>query len=260
MFLSKKEREHRILQGLGQSADALKARVGSTKTDGSALTLTAGETAIKKTYNNRFSIPLDFEFFKNHPLYPYGLQEDLYVTIQLNSPSKVMLVTSDADATYKISDLTLECDIIVDESYAETIASIYRNIDIPYTLITCNKHLSLSKKDTTWPISIFTNATNLRGILLLFKEPQTNFSNKNEQFYNPSIKKVMISVAGDTNQLYKGGILPRHVFNELKKYFYNNHSDIKDEDFLTTKYGLWIDFRSSQENALHGSGKENKGR
>ena len=84
-------------------------------------------------------------------------------------------------------------------------------------------------------------------------------ANKNEQFYNPSIKKVMISVAGDTNQLYKGGILPRHVFTELKKYFYKNHSDIKDEDFLTTKYGLWIDFRSSQENALHGSGKKIKG-
>ena len=30
------------------------------------------ENAIKKTFDKRFAIPFDFDFFK-HPVYPYGL-------------------------------------------------------------------------------------------------------------------------------------------------------------------------------------------
>ena len=68
LCLSKKEREEKLLQGI-QSATALKARVGATKADGTALTVTTEENAIKKTVSNRFLIPLDFHFFK-HPTYP----------------------------------------------------------------------------------------------------------------------------------------------------------------------------------------------
>ena len=48
LFLSKKEREERLLQDI-QPANGLKARVGAKKTDGTALTLTTQENAIKKT-------------------------------------------------------------------------------------------------------------------------------------------------------------------------------------------------------------------
>ena len=75
LYLSKQEREEKLLQGI-QSATGLKARVGATKPDGTALTITTEENAIKKTVSNRFLIPLDFDFFK-HPTYPYGLREIL---------------------------------------------------------------------------------------------------------------------------------------------------------------------------------------
>ena len=42
------------------------------------------EIAIKKMLDKRFAIPLDFDFFK-HPVYPYGLKEDLIVRFELNS-------------------------------------------------------------------------------------------------------------------------------------------------------------------------------
>ena len=51
-YLSEKEREERLFQGI-QSVNGLKARVGAKKADGS----------IKKTFDKRFSIPLDFDFF-----------------------------------------------------------------------------------------------------------------------------------------------------------------------------------------------------
>ena len=87
--MSEKEREEKLLQGT-QSANGLKARLGGKKSDGTALTLTTQENTIKKTFDNRFAIPLDFEFFK-HPVYPYRLKEDLIVRLELNSSEKVIL-------------------------------------------------------------------------------------------------------------------------------------------------------------------------
>ena len=95
--------EERLLQGI-QPAIGLKAQLGTKKSDGTALTLTTQENLIKKTYDKRFAIPLDFDFF-NHPVYPYGLKEDLTIMIELNS-AKVILCTGDTNAIYKISDIS----------------------------------------------------------------------------------------------------------------------------------------------------------
>ena len=73
LYLSKKEREEKLLQGM-QSANGLKARVGTKKADATALTMTIQKNAIKKTIDKRFAIPLDFDFFK-HPVYPYELKK-----------------------------------------------------------------------------------------------------------------------------------------------------------------------------------------
>ena len=57
------------------------------------------------------------------------------------------------------------------------------------------------------------------------------------------------------HQIYPGGILSRDIFPEAKKYFYKQDSDITWSEFLTTKFGLWIDSRSSTDMVLHGSGR-----
>ena len=71
LYLSEKECEEKLLQGR-QSATGLKVRVGAKKGDGTAAVVTTQENVIKKTFDKRFTIALDFDFFK-HPLYPYGL-------------------------------------------------------------------------------------------------------------------------------------------------------------------------------------------
>ena len=114
--MSEKEREEKLLQGI-QSANALKA-------DGTVLSVTTQENAIKKTFDKKFVIPLDLDFFK-HLVYSYGLKEDLIVGVELNSPEKVILWTVDTAATYKFSDISLEYDVIFDELYATTIGELY---------------------------------------------------------------------------------------------------------------------------------------
>ena len=97
LYLSKKEREERLLQGI-QSVNGLKTRFCAKKADGTALTVTDQENTIKKTLDNRFAIFLDFHFF-NHPAYPYGLKEQLIVRTELNLSEKVILCTRDSSAT-----------------------------------------------------------------------------------------------------------------------------------------------------------------
>ena len=72
-YLSQKESEKKLLQGI-QPANGLKVRPDAKKADGTALTIMTQENAIKKTFDKRFAIPLDFHFFKN-PVYAMDLKK-----------------------------------------------------------------------------------------------------------------------------------------------------------------------------------------
>ena len=145
LYLSEKEREEKLLQGI-QSVNELKARLGAKKVDGTALPVTTQENAIKKTFDKRFAISLDFDFFK-HPVYPYGLKERLFVRTELNSSEEVILCTGDTNATYELSEIFLEYDAIFDEPYATTIGEMYTGTtSIPYTEVTSIHCQTLAKK------------------------------------------------------------------------------------------------------------------
>ena len=202
--------------------------------------------------NIGFAIPLDFDFLK-HPVYPNGLKEDLIVRLELNSLEKVILCTGDTSATYKLSDISLEYDAIFDEPYDTTIGEIYTGTtSIPYTKVTSIHYQTLSKKDTTWKIDVNNlSVHSLQGLLLLFLDKRDDFVNKNEEFYNSSIKKILTTINGMPHQLFAAGqrYLPR-----VKNLFLQKKL-VTWEEFLRTKSGLWIDTHLSTNNTLHGSGR-----
>ena len=219
LYLSEKEREKKLLQGI-RSVNGLKTQVGAKKVDSTALTVTTQENAIKKTLDKRFAIPLDFDFFK-HPVYPYGLKEDLIVRLELNSSEKVILCTGDTNATYKLLDISLEYDAIFDEPYATSIGEMYTGTtSIPYTKVTSIHYQTLSKKDTSWKIDLNNlSIQSLQGLLLLFRDKRGDFANKNEEFYNPSIKKILVTINCLFHQLFAAGLQAREIYPELKKKF-----------------------------------------
>ena len=206
LYLSKKESEEKLLQGI-QLANGLKARMGAKKTDGTALTMTTQENAIKKTFDKRFSIPLDFDFFK-HLVYPYSLKEDLTVRLELDSLEKVILCTGDTSATYKFSEISLEYDAISDQPYTTTIGVMYTGTTLlPYTKLTLIHYQTLSEKDTTWKIDLNNlSVCSLQGLLSLFFDKRDDFVNKNEELYNPSIKKNLRTINGMPHQLFAAGL------------------------------------------------------
>ena len=197
--------------------------MGAKKADGTELTMTTQENVIKKTFDKRFAIPLDFDFFK-HPVYPYGLKVDLIVRLELNLSEKVILCTGDVNATYKLSNISSEHDAIFDEPYATTIGEMYTGTtSIPYTKVTSIHYQTLSKKDTTWKIDMNNlSVHSLQGLLLLFLDKHDDFANKNEEFYNPNIKKILTAINGMPHQLFVAGLQARHLFRDKKGIFTGN--------------------------------------
>ena len=57
----------------------------------------------------------------------------------------------------------------------------------------------------------------LQGLLLIFLNKRDNFANKNEEFYNPSIKKILVTINGIPHQLFVAALQARDIYPELKK-------------------------------------------
>ena len=190
-------------------------------------------------------------------MYPYVLKENLIVRFELHSFEKAILCTGDTSATYKLSDISLEYDAIFDEPYATAIGLVYNGtMSIPFTKLELIHYHTLSKKDTIWKIGLNNlSVCLLQGLLLLFLDKRGDFANKNEEFYNRSVKKISVTINWMPHQLFAAGLQVRDIYPELKKYFYKENSNVTWEEYLTTKFGLWIDTGSSTDNALHGSSR-----
>ena len=106
----------------------------------------------------------------------------------------------------------------------------------------------------------------LRGILVLFEEEKP-FVRDTSKFYNPKIPKVSVTVEGKPNQLYPQGMRSFEQYDETHKYFAEGKQrdneaqkqlqlyDLSLGEYLVNKYALWLDFRTIDENELHGTGR-----
>ena len=151
----------------------------------------------------------------------------------------------------------LEYDAIFDEPYATTISEMYVKTSIPYTKVELIHYQTLSKQGTIWKIDVNNlSISSLQGLWLLFLDKRDDFANKNKEFYNPSIEKILVIVNRDPHQLFMAGLQVRDIYPELKIFSCKEHSNVTWEEFLTTKFALWIDTRSSIDNTLHGSSRE----
>ena len=109
----------------------------------------------------------------------------------------------------------------------------------------------------------------LKGILVLFEEEQS-YTRDTSKFYNPKIQKASVIVEGKPNQLYTQGMRSLAQYDEICKYFAegkqrdNDANEIQKHlqlynlslgEYLVNKYALWLDFRTIDENELHGMGR-----
>ena len=149
------------------------------------------------------------------------------------------------------------------------ISDEYQSMVLLYDRILRHKQIPVNKKDTIWNWTFNTPCKSLKGILVLFEQGK-QFSRDTSKFDNPKIQKVSVIVEGKPNQLYTQGMRSFEQYDEICKYFTegkqkdNNAYEIQKHlqlydlsvgEYLVNKYALWLDFRTIDENFLHGTGR-----
>ena len=231
--------------------------------------------AISEVLGNRFHIPLDFELLSTTaPFHQSSLSDQLEYQITFNDYSDVINTSEGASATYNIQNICLEYEKVTDQRLAEAIRSQYGRDKkvIFYERVLRYTTQRKCKSDKMWNFGINVPARSMKGILMLFKEPESPFSRNTEVFYNPKIEKVSVTIEGVPNKLFSQGMLPYQHWDEIKKYFSSSPgikilepiaskvikdlclADVSFGEYLTKKYALWLDLRTTDDEELHGSG------
>ena len=225
------------------------------------------DKAIADAYRNKFIIPLDFEMLDSAArYYQAGLGNRLCNEIMFNNYNQVINSSvASPDATYKITDISLEYEIVTQPDLARSIKSEYDEMALLYYRILRHRKIIVNKSDTVWNWAFNTPCKSLKGILVLFEEEKA-FARDTSKFYNPKIQKGSIIVEGKPNQLYVQGMRSFEQYDEICKYFTEGRLandvqaqlqlyDVSLGEYLVNKYALWLDFRMIDENELHGTGR-----
>ena len=214
------ERRNAIFQGIveaeGQTENAIKHRINATDKANNAK-----DQTVASIYDNRFCIPLDFEILETSlPLYQYGLGSRLTYELTFADYSDVIKST-DPDATYTISNISLEFDTIINASLASQIRTEYMKRSILYDRILRARIIPLNKSDTSFSVDINSPSKSLKHVLLIFTQERsaTKFARDTEEFYNPKITKVEVTMEGVPNELYAQNMEYRHQYDETVRHF-----------------------------------------
>ena len=263
------ERRNAIFQGIveadGQTGNAIKHRINAGDKANNAK-----DQTVASIYDNRFCIPLDFEILESSlPLYHYGLGSRLTYELTFADYSDVIKST-DPDATYTISNISLEFDTITNASLASQIRTKYMKSSILYDRILRAHIIPLNNSDTSFSVDINSPSKSLKGVLLIFTNERsaTKFTRDTEEFFNHKITKVEVTVEGVPNELYAQNMEYRHQYDEIVKHFAEGRlkedgaiqkdlqlHNVNIASYYTDKYALWLDFRTIDDNRLHGSGR-----
>ena len=128
--------------------------------------------AIADAYGNKFIIPLDFEMLDiSAPYYQAGCRNRLCYEITLNNYNQVINSTvASPDAKYKITDISLEYEIVSQPTLARSIKAEYDEMVLFYNRALRHRQIIVNKSDMTWNWSFNMPCKSLKGILVLFEE------------------------------------------------------------------------------------------
>ena len=223
------------------------------------------DKAIADAYRNKFIIPPDFEMLDSAaPYHQAGLRNRLCYEITFNNYNRV-IKSSKTDATYQITDISLEYGIVTQPDLARSVRSAYQSMALLYDRILRHRQLAVNKSDTMWDWSFNMPCKSLKGILVLFEEEKP-FGRDMSKFYNPGIQTVSVTIECKPNQLYSQGMRSFEQYDEAGKCFAEGRLandvqaqlqlyDISLGEYLVNKYALWLDFRTIDENELHKTGR-----
>ena len=256
LFLSRDKRANMLREGI-QSDDLNKIRsgAGDKKTSG-----VDAENKLNTVYGTKYRINLDHPILSDHGVfYPQALHNDLLFELTLAPANQVVKGSDASKLGYKLENIQLEYEVIRSKSLADETLSTYRSgKEFAYDLIMRERVVPITRgSDTRLNLLVNPQRRSLKGILLLFINPFIAGARDTEQFFNPDITKVKVTVNGVPNRVYNEGISGSDMWQELTRHFKpQEQPNMTLTKYLTdNKFGLWIDLRSMADTTMHASGQ-----
>ena len=189
LWNTKSEKRNAIHQGIiSTDGDLTPNCMKLRKNVGDKSTTPTKDNAIAEAYRNNFIIPLDFEMLDSvMPYYQAELRNRLMNYELLFNNYNRVINSSKTDATYKITDISLEYDIVTQPELARSIRSEYDKMVLLYDRVIQHGQIPMNKSDTKWNWSFNNTCKSLKGMLLLFEEEKP-FIRDMSKFYNPKIE------------------------------------------------------------------------
>ena len=155
LWKTKSEKGNAIRQGIistdGCTENCIKLRINAGNKDATSVQ----DKAIGDAYGNKFIIPLDFAMLDSAaPYYQAGLRNRLCYQITFNDYNRVAKsrVSSPKvpDAKYKITDISLEYEIVTQPNLTRSIRSKYQHMALLYDRILRRRKIIVNRSDTVW--------------------------------------------------------------------------------------------------------------
>ena len=229
--------------------------------DDSATTSGKDNDVLLEKNNKTLKIKMRKVLEGHGPIAPYDLS-DIEYQFTLPKTEEIMVAqTGQKLADYKLTDMNLEFETIEGEDLANSVRSVFtEGMDLWYDHTT---HLTTDEwaKDSTFnSINISVPRESMKAVVLLFTKKNSTDS---EEFCNAEVESARVMIEGNPNSVYSEGMPRSQVYEEALRFFGSqkdkNNDNLKEIDFLKSKYCVVIDMRTvDEENVVH-SGRHLKG-
>ena len=168
----KTKRHNVVFQGTVNAGSQMKNAI-EHRINASDKASNASDETMASIFDNRFCIPLDFEILESSlPLYQYGLGSRLTYELTFADYSDVIKATN-PDATYTISNISLEFDTVINASLASQIRTEYMKGSILYDRILRARIIPLDDSSASFSVDINSPSKSLKGVLLIFTKERS---------------------------------------------------------------------------------------
>ena len=220
---------------------------------------------IARMYGKRYKLPIDFEVVTNHmPLSGALIDTTLTFEFKVNSRDLVLNFNDEGTANFEMKNICLEFETIRDVIlYKEIERELIGGTQFLFDHVHHYKKEEIKKEATFLNIEIQgLDRKSLKGVLLIFEEDFDEGERDSEKFMNPDITSVKYTIDGLPNKRYSNGFQRWNHWDEICKHFMRQ--DLKSSQlcymdigmyYAASKYALWTDLRSTEDNQLHGTGK-----
>ena len=132
-----------------------------------------------------------------------------------------VIKVSNPDASYTISNISLEFDTVINASLAGQIRTEYMKSGVMYDRILRARIIPLNDSSTSFSVDINSPSESLKCVLLIFTKERgaTKFNRDTEEFFNAKIMKVEVTVEGVPNEVYAENMEYRRQYDEILKHF-----------------------------------------